>query len=374
MKRIPELDGVRALAIALVIGCHYRAFATSLGGWPELGWLGVDVFFVLSGYLITSILLGLKNAERPFARFYSRRCIRILPPLALALLAIAIACAMTGDRSFFTLRSLVRNGLFLQAVSSPRFLLHPHLPSFRAVALSANAPGISGPLSDAAGPLWSLSIEEYFYLLWAPVVLCLERRSVLRVALFICVAEIAMRALFFRGRSDYFSIYMRFDTLIYGALVALFFEQLRVRRWVYRLAMAASGVLLALVLWTLRPVVGLEIRDSPVFMVLGLPLVSIFFAAWVGFLASRSGSGGPVERILRTGPMRGLGRISYTAYLMHVLLYLCIVRVLGETLEAAVLGAVATICVATLSWRLVEAPLLSGRVAFPVRRRPVTEA
>src|SRR5215467_12411567 len=71
-QRIHELDGVRAIAILLVIGCHYEWFSTNLGGLPKLGWIGVDLFFVLSGFLITSVLLQLKDTPHPLVHFYQR--------------------------------------------------------------------------------------------------------------------------------------------------------------------------------------------------------------------------------------------------------------------------------------------------------------
>src|ERR1700743_2520087 len=80
VSRILELDGIRAIAILLVLGCHYAGFATQLGGFPMFGWVGVDIFFALSGYLITTILLGLRGRPAPYRTFYSRRAVRILPP------------------------------------------------------------------------------------------------------------------------------------------------------------------------------------------------------------------------------------------------------------------------------------------------------
>src|ERR1700686_5813670 len=72
-RRIPELDGVRGIAIILVIGCHYEVFARQFWGLPKFGWIGVDIFFVLSGFLITSVLLNLRGRVDSFRIFYSRR-------------------------------------------------------------------------------------------------------------------------------------------------------------------------------------------------------------------------------------------------------------------------------------------------------------
>src|SRR4051812_43085856 len=90
-SRIRELDGLRAIAILVVIGCHYPLFARQLGGIPMFGWVGVDIFFVLSGYLITSVLLNLKGRTDAFKVFYKRRFLRILPPYLMAIAAMYAA-------------------------------------------------------------------------------------------------------------------------------------------------------------------------------------------------------------------------------------------------------------------------------------------
>ena len=81
MRRIRELDGLRAIAIILVLGCHYEGFSQRAWRIPELGWIGVDLFFCLSGYLITSILLGMRGRRTPYKTFYARRLTRIVPPI-----------------------------------------------------------------------------------------------------------------------------------------------------------------------------------------------------------------------------------------------------------------------------------------------------
>jgi peptidoglycan/LPS O-acetylase OafA/YrhL len=93
-RRIPELDGIRGIAILLVIGCHYEVFARQLWGLPKFGWIGVDIFFVLSGFLITSVLLNLRGRADSFSTFYSRRFRRILPPY------ICLGSAGNGGAAF----------------------------------------------------------------------------------------------------------------------------------------------------------------------------------------------------------------------------------------------------------------------------------
>src|SRR5208282_5147788 len=111
-KRIPELDGLRAIAILLVIGCHYEVFARQLWGLPKFGWVGVDIFFVLSGFLITSVLLNLRGQEKPFKTFYARRFRRILPPYIAFMILLYAACAALHDHALFRIRVAAVNVFF----------------------------------------------------------------------------------------------------------------------------------------------------------------------------------------------------------------------------------------------------------------------
>ena len=357
--RILELDGLRAIAILLVIGCHYEWFASRLWGAPKFGWVGVDVFFVLSGYLITSILLRLKGTAHPFQHFYKRRCQRILPPLALFLLTMALACYLVGDRTFFSARSLVTKVLFLQAFTHPRFLFHPHLHSLARTTLRPALTALDGPMSASASVLWSLSIEEYFYLLWAPVVLLLSRKSIMRLAFTICVAEFTFRWVYFRGRQDYFSIYHRFDALIYGAIAALLFHQLVGRRWLLRVTAALSISLILVILWRTTPFLGFDLRDDPVVMIFGLPLVAIFFGSIMCLIVMESGSRHPVWSVLRSWPMRTIGVVSYTLYLMHLFVYMLVSRVIYSLAVCAFVSLGVALVVSWLSWRYIESPILA---------------
>ena len=357
--RIEELDGLRAIAILLVIGCHYHWFAARLSGLPKFGWIGVDVFFVLSGYLITSILLRLKGSAQPFRYFYWRRCLRILPPLALALFAMGAACAVTGDARFFSPRFLLTNALFLQSFGSPGFLLHPQFHSLSVTTLRPSFSGLEGSISSSAGVLWSLSIEEYFYLLWAPVVLLLSRKSIMQLAITICVGEMIFRWLYFRGRQDYFSIYHRFDALIYGAIVALLFHQLVGRRWMVRLTGTLSAILILFVAWRSTPMLGLELRDDPTFMVFGLPLFAIFVGSMVSLIVMEAGSPHPAWRILRSWPVRTIGVLSYTLYLIHTLVYLSVGRVVPSPIQRAFLSLGVALLLSWLSWHFIESPILA---------------
>jgi peptidoglycan/LPS O-acetylase OafA/YrhL len=366
-NRIIELDGLRGVAILLVIGCHYQAFATRLWQLPKFGWLGVDIFFVLSGYLITFILLGLRGRSDAMPKFYGRRFRRILPPLGMALFATAIACALTRDREFFAGRSILKNLMFLQSFGNLLPLLHGlmahHFHTLSALMLPPATDGVVGGISASASLLWSLSIEEYFYLLWAPVVLWLGRKLIVTTAIGICVVEFFVRWICFTGRPDYFSIYYRFDALLYGALLALLLRRVSSKTLLAIVSVAVGA--LFILLYSIRPFVGLEIRNSPLFMVFGLPLISIAAASIVGLCVIHRGE--VWLSPLRLSPLQAIGKISYMLYLIHILVYLSVLRFFSPSLPMAVFSFCCACLLSWASWKYIESPILYGRSKRPIK-------
>ena len=122
----------------------------------------------------------------------------------------------------------------------------------------------------------------------------LNRKSIMRLAVTICVAEFAFRWVYFRGRQDYFSIYHRFDALIYGAIAALLFYRLVGRRRLLVVTAALSLSLILVILWRATPFLGLDLRDDPVAMIFGLPLLAIFVGSVVCLIVMESGSHHPI--------------------------------------------------------------------------------
>ena len=159
---IPELQGLRGLAVLAVVlyHCHPRLEGTSFYRASLWGWAGVNLFFVLSGFLITSILLESRGKPHYFHNFYARRALRIWPVYVLVLVVVLSECAVVHraaglrshqDRAVAGLRPFLQN------------LFHLALP-------------------PAIGPTWSLAIEEQYYFLWAPLVRFLRRPWMLAVA------------------------------------------------------------------------------------------------------------------------------------------------------------------------------------------------
>ena len=331
MQRIPQLDGLRALAILMVFAAH--AFNV-----PFL-WTGVDLFFVLSGYLITRILLRLKEQRATagyFAAFYTRRARRILPPYLMFLAMAGLMFSLPWAHIWYWY-----------------------------VFFGANFPLALGKSPSAAlTPLWSLAVEEQFYLVWPLIVLCCSKQSLRRVALATVLLSPVIRAAATPLFSSHFPTYcltiFRADTLAFGAFLAV--VQSEDDQWILRNRLAclygsiSAAMLLALL--AVRPSFR-PAANSILFNSLGYSLsVIIFGGALVYVLATERGM---VHSLLTSRTSRYLGQVSYSYYLYHVAilekmrLYVSSSWVRGITSFALTLG------VAALSWHLMEGPILQGR-------------
>lgn len=386
MRRIAELDGLRAVAILLVLGCHYTGFAGLAGKLPEFGWIGVDVFFVLSGFLITTILLGSRNRSHPYKTFYSRRAIRIFPPYFLTTAAIIVIAYASGHRSMLTGEYITGQLLFLQAFHQQTwsilfdFFRHPrghlslvHGLMYLAHHIPAAQQGVWPSVEAMSGPFWSLSIEEYFYVLWAPIVLMCSRRAIVWIGVAVCVVEILLRWVDAQPLA-YFDLFLRFDALVYGALLALLMEHWRRKgtpRWAARLFLWLIAICLAVVassLAAIHPVLGREIRNSPLILAIALPAFCVAVVSAIGLVLMRAGTDWQLARLLRSGPLQYIGTISYTMYLVHLIASDLVLRVAklmdrgtSFVLLQNVVSVLLTIAIARASWHYVERPLLKWK-------------
>jgi peptidoglycan/LPS O-acetylase OafA/YrhL len=367
-SRIPELDGIRAIAIWMVLLLHVVTGYDNPPGalafmprpiWLILGhgWLGVDLFFMLSGFLITGILLDSKDRPAYFKNFYIRRFLRIMP-LYFAVVLVWSLC-YRGHGKYFLLSSVFGANL------AP--LLHAGTP---------HGPGV----------LWSLAVEEHFYLLWPAIVYCLDRRKVL----FLCAALIIgcpiLRGIFVARGMDpeviYVLTWFRLDGLAAGAALAIWARSdYCERRSAYKIIAALLGglVVMSLVgarfgLFGTKTVVGVALRYTQAYL---------FFASLFIFTLMYRDT--IWTAVLRRPFMQFTGALSYCLYLVHLSLgdlyqFLFVRRYplpLGPSTTVLVRGAFfigASFAIAALSRKYLEEPFLALKDKFTSRPAPTVKA
>jgi peptidoglycan/LPS O-acetylase OafA/YrhL len=332
MRRIPQIDGLRALAILMV-------FATHALHVPLL-WMGVDLFFVISGYLITGILLRLKQQSRTatgyWKPFYLRRVRRIIPPYIGFLILLSL---------FF-------------------YVPWAHV-WYWYVFFGANFALAFGKVPIAAmSPLWSLAVEEQFYFVWPWIVLLCDKKALRRIACVVVIASPILRAVLTPVFADHFPIYcltiFRADTLAAGAFIAL--SENGNANWAAQhrraalVALVAAVGLFAILSWfpSFRTA-----ANSVLFNSVGYSLsVAFFGGAFTFALGLRQGF---LYNLLISPPVRYLGLISYTFYLYHVAVLLKVEEYIHPAKLAVPVAFAVTVLISAMSWQLMESRLLGFR-------------
>ena len=354
--RMLELDGVRGIAIILVLLTHLFSY-TMLGrvwhGFPKFvlnvtlfGWLGVDLFFILSGFLITGILFDSKGAPHYFRDFYARRALRIFP-LYLAVLAF----------------------LFFFRTNSGPFVLCGLLMATNLVSLF----GI--PETPGGEALWSLSVEEHFYLIWPWVIRNSTPLTATAISVLLCIAEPMVRAYWRFSVYDVYSYsWFRLDGLAWGALVALFVRGGGKSRQV-ALRAAAVAACLAVAVAVIGSPFGILHRGNRLGAALQFSLPEMLFASLVMFTVTMAGS--RFTAVLRSRVLTLFGDLSYCLYVIHLIVMNEVDALLGRFLDVqkalnsfgfvcvrAFLVLLICLVVAYISRRYFELPILSLKRYF----------
>lgn len=206
MKKIPQLDAVRGLAVLLVLMHNTDIYPSLHLQWISAnGWMGVDLFFVLSGFLITGILLDSKQSGGYFRNFYARRCLRIWPLYYSALLFMFVIVPFLRPSEAHTI---------FEARSSPWWAYPFYLQNFL-VPIPSSATGL-------LGVTWSLAVEEQFYLVWPMVVRFCSKAQLRNLAIAVICVSPALRYYLALHQVDIYSnTFCRLDGLMAGALLAL---------------------------------------------------------------------------------------------------------------------------------------------------------
>lgn len=371
VERVPALDGIRGVAVLLVMAFHFWIVGIEGGTlfWERvygdvagMGWIGVDLFFVLSGFLITGILYDSKSSARYFRVFYGRRTVRIFP-LYYAALAVFF---LIGPFVLTHIHAPVLDGMQSPAatkVFSWTYLLNWY-EGFKGWEV------VPHPLQH----FWSLAVEEQFYLVWPFLVLKLVRRRLMGVCAGLIVLAPTLRAILYWLHlpiASYTWTVCRMDSLAIGAIVALAARDPndweKLLKWARRLALPALGaILLGRVL---NPSCTGGPGDAPTFFMstFELTLNGIFFAAWIAIAVSshRQRMG---NRILSSRFLRFFGKYSYCLYVCHLPVIVVFAKAglnsshLAKLLHSQVLSVLTvdgvalavSVAIALASWHLYE--------------------
>lgn len=369
--RLPILDGIRGIAILLVMTFHFwivgiaggtRLWERVYGDVAGMGWIGVDLFFVLSGFLITGILYDSRQTPHYFRVFYGRRLLRIFP-LYYAALALFFVIG-----PFVLAHIHVRTLASMQNASAVRLFSWTYLLNWYEGMRGWNA--VPHPLQH----FWSLAIEEQFYLIWPFLVLNLARRPLMAVCLGLMAVALTARAIVYSLHLP-FAAYLwtvcRADSLAAGAIVALAARDPRdwqvLLKWARRLALPAlGGIILARILNS-RCTGGPG--DTPTFFmnVFEFTLAGIFFGACIAIaVASHRHSRG--HRLVASPFLLFFGKYSYCLYICHLPIIVVFAKAglnsghLAKLLHSELLSVLAVDCVAFAasvaiafaSWHLFE--------------------
>ena len=350
MKRVPELDGLRGLSAVVIMLFHLRFMNT----FPLWG-TAVDLFFVLSGYLITTILFETSGTEGALRNFYARRSLRILP---IYYLSFPI---------FFLLNAVTPRPQPFDGIAS--FLTYTQfLPEYWSGAVP--------PCSQLYSHTWTLAIEEQFYLAWPLIVLASGRRFLLGAVVPLLAIPIVLRS---EGLSPHLLL-TRCDGLALGALLAWVLSGRERTKGLGRSFAAVFLAACAFPLWR-RSAFGYLAESWPgrdwvaIEASINIARIGVAYFGLVGMVLL--GSGRRVLAPLRSGLLRDLGRVSYGLYLYHPFAFTAVslaafkLGYRGSPLLDA-LKVLACYGFAKLSWRFVEAPILTlkDRFSYDKAREP----
>ena len=378
-NRVPELDGLRGIAIGMVVLYHafFFNFAPRSGSalayllFPiSIGWSGVDLFFVLSGFLIGGILLDAKDSSNYFQTFYARRFLRIVPVYYATLLCLFALSSWSrlhsGASSVWTVESNV-----------PWYLFVLFLHNFWMAA--SNSMG-SGHLAV----FWSLAVEEQFYLTLPWLVRYFDRKRVMMLAIEAILLAPALRIVcytFWPNHTFAWFVLMpcRADALFFGVLGAVAVRDPVCKAWIG----TRKNLLRSLIVFF---ALGLPFVTQTHMIANGLPMVSVMLSWLAAFyllvlLYAFSFPTSLASRCLRWAWLRWLGMIAYGMYLFHELVLTFARNLLGAASpsnsvarQLAVSGAAVaiTFLLASFSWIYFEKPLVQRghRLRYETSKHP----
>jgi peptidoglycan/LPS O-acetylase OafA/YrhL len=360
-ERLPQLDGVRGIAILLVLLWHY-AFgfwgAVEPGTLPyyvlrllSLTWSGVDLFFVLSGFLLGGLLLDNLKANNLFQVFYTRRFFRIVPLYVLILSLGVLLYPQHPQRS---------DGI---------------LPSLAWYSFTQNIwIGLNG-WNMLLAQTWSLAVEEQFYLFLPFLIWVTPLKRLCSVLVGLILLAPALRiglVLLEPGRSALTQTHVlfpcRMDALLIGVLVAHLIRSQRYAQWLMHNVNLLYAALASTLLWPLIAIMrdwGRGVPGNWQTETFGFSLLALLYACFL--LIAVSERRGPISWLTRLAPLRRLGVRAYCIYLIHLLVPQYVFRAIGHQFSRQVatdwlllaLCVLLVLVIAEISWRYFEKPLIA---------------
>jgi peptidoglycan/LPS O-acetylase OafA/YrhL len=367
----PALDGLRAVAFLMVFSNHYLFIP-----W---GWAGVDLFFVLSGFLITGILFDSRNDPHRIRNFYVRRTLRIFPLYYGVMLLILPFAYRQLSWSWLAWPAYLGNYARMIGPYTSRSPLQ-RLADFQPV-IYTRIPGIH-PITLGLGHFWSLCVEEQFYLVWPWMVFWIrDRRKLFWICASFVPLCVAGRLLgqhllpkwVLENQILYRVTPFRLDALLLGGCLALSIRGPHRDRVLYVFRLVWPVALVPIFTWA-ASVLGLILHGTyhyPAWrFTWGLLTIDLLSAL---LIACAIQPGSLVYRALNRSPLRWLGRISYGAYVLHDIprdLYIGIAHQLFPaytTCFAALIALISTCLLAWLSYRFFESPFLNLKERWTIR-------
>ncbi len=364
-SRLPELDGLRGIAILLVFVFHCFPDRITLGPfWAALrdsSWLGVDLFFVISGFLITRILMATRDDPNRYSVFYGRRTLRIFPLYYFVLTAIVVAQWLSP-----LAQQLFRNTAPPISYWTYTFNLHVSYHD-------------QWPQNQVLNHFWSLSVEEQFYLVWPFLVFSVARKSLPRLMGAVLLVALASRLALYGLDCSWVSIYSntlaRVDSFALGGLAAYLhcYASPKIVLPGMRVVFYGSGLGLLGFGFVHQGI-------NPFLMVTQLVIatvLAVFFASWIYLSVNDEGLFSSVRWALRWPWLSKVGHYSYGIYIYHWPIWFFMATRLPpsapglEQWKRTLIGAFLTMVVSVLSYHFLEKPFLNKKddwVAYLSRR------
>lgn len=346
------LDGVRGVAVLLVFISHFHwilspdPFLTKVTPWHfinrtfEAGFMGVDIFFVLSGFLITSLLLKDRSTNQTdlFKRFYRRRALRLLPALYALLIADFFVSRWENFPGDIQWRTTWHAILFLN---------------------NWNIVNNFGEAQNDLGHLWSLGIEEQFYLIWPLTIWLLAKlkipsKMMIPLILFASLVVMVHRTSLWNDGTSWIILYIRTDTRLDSLLIGAMFA------YVYRHFQVPSKILNPVATLSFLGLVYIKyvLDKSPFIFEMGWTIIALF----AGFIILSVAEGVFfIQKVFTWRPLTMIGKVSYGLYLWHMPIFLLFGRHVtsGPKPLRILIGIVIASVVTSLSWFFIEKPFLN---------------